>query len=117
MAEDFVIALPVGSDQLSPKFANVFHILGQLDKAYRDKIGKINSGEIFHLYMMGVYPQFKGQSIGRNLLLFAETIAKAQGYKRLVGEVTAPISQNILKSLNYTTEEKINYKDYFMNGI
>ena len=116
ICEDYVTDLPEGVENISPLFNPILELLEKLGADYRAKY-QIQAGEIFHLFMGGVYKEYAGYGIAAQMTEFIEKIAREKGYKGAVGEVTGPISQHVyINHLGFQPLYEVSYADFIFEG-
>lgn len=116
ICEDYVTEPPEGIEKVSPLFNPIFSLLDALGASYRAE-HFVAPGEIYHLFMGGVYPDYAGYGIAAQITNFIENHARKKGYKAAIGEVTGPVSQHIyIKQLGYRPLYKIRYQDFLYEG-
>jgi ribosomal protein S18 acetylase RimI-like enzyme len=97
LAEDSASPFPEGVERLSPKFAPIFDILGELDSEYRR--GRFPMpGESLHLFLLGVSRAFARRKIAQGLVEHCLVVGRRRGYRRAVTEATNTVSQHISAS-------------------
>ena len=111
IAEDFALEDPDDPTIYSDELAPVYAIVDILDHWYKER-HTVEPGSIFHILMMGVFPEFSGQSIGEQLIISAENFARKQGYKGIIAEATGPVSQKIFSKSGYETIFKVKYREF-----
>ena len=100
LAEDSAASFPDGVERLSPKFAPIFDILGELDLEYRR--GRIAlPGDSVHLFLLGVDRRFARQGIGQGLVEHCVAEGCRHGFRTAVTEATNPVSQHIFRKLGF----------------
>lgn len=112
ICEDYVTDLPEGIENISPLFNPIIEMLDTLGGLYRAK-HTVKPGEIYHLFMGGVYPQYAGSGVAKSISTYIEDMAREKGYQKAIGEVTGPISQHVyINQLGYTPLHQVAYKDF-----
>jgi len=116
ICEDYVTDLPEGIGMISPNFGPIVELLDTLGANYKAD-NNVAKGEIYHLFMGGVYPQYAGLNIAKTLTEHLENMARNKGYSKAIGEVTGPISQHVyIDKLGYSPVYDISYKDFIFEG-
>lgn len=112
ICEDYVTELPEGIEKISPSFNPIIELLETLGNLYRAEHA-MSPGEIYHLFMGGVYPQYAGSGVAMSMSTFIEKYAREKGYRKSIGEVTGPISQHVyIKQLGYKPLYEVKYEDF-----
>jgi ribosomal protein S18 acetylase RimI-like enzyme len=115
LAEDSASAFPDGVERLSPKFAPIFDILGELDAEYRR--GRLQlPGESLHLFLLGVAQPFTRQGVAQGLVERCVAAGGRRGYRKAVTEATNPVSQHIFRKLGFVDRAKRLYADHRYDG-
>ncbi|WP_018299620.1 GNAT family N-acetyltransferase [Fangia hongkongensis] len=70
----------------------------------------------FHLYLLGVKPQYQGKGIGKALVELSEIRARQKGFRYIVIEATSPPTKPICERLNYTNLGHVSYRDFTLDG-
>ncbi len=115
LAEDAGTPPPETLDQVSPTFAPVFDILGQLDAEYRSST-TIMPGEFIHLFLIGVAREFSGMGIAQQLVTRCIENAVQRGYSRAVTEATNKTSQHVFRKLGFVDRVQRFYADHRFEG-
>lgn len=115
LAEDSASSFPDGVERLSPKFAPIFDILGELDTDYRR--GRIPlPGDSLHLFLLGVARRFSRQGIAQGLVERCVAVGGRRGFRRAVTEATNPVSQHIFRKLGFVDRASRAYADHRFDG-
>lgn len=117
ISEDPKSQRAVHADQfilISKNFIPFFKILESLHR----KCFKLNikQGECFHLFLLGVLPEYQGRKIGKTLVQLSEQHAIENKFKHLLIEATSPITKPLCESLNYRNLGNIVYRDYVLDN-
>jgi len=115
LAEDSASPFPEGVERLSPKFAPIFDILGELDAEYR-RGRLLLPGEALHLFLLGVARPFARQGIAQGLVERCTLAGSRRGFRRAVTEATNPVSQHIFRKLGFVDRVKRAYADHRFEG-
>ncbi len=116
LAEDSASAFPDGVERLSPKFAPIFDILGELDSEYRR--GSIPlPGDSLHLFLLGVARRFSRQGVAQGLVERCIAAGGRRGYRKAVTEATNPVSQHIFRKLGFVDRARRAYADHRFDGV
>jgi ribosomal protein S18 acetylase RimI-like enzyme len=115
LAEDSASTFPEGVERLSPKFAPIFDILGELDAEYRHGTILL-PGESLHLFLLGVARAFTRQGIAQGLVERCTLTGGRRGFRRAVTEATNPVSQHIFRKLGFVDRAKRLYADHRFDG-
>ena len=114
LTEDSASPLPPGMSALSPKFDPIFDILGQLDAEYR--AGRtVRTGELMHLFLLGVSPRFAGQGIAHQLVATCLANGAAKRYRTAITEATNKTSQHIFRKQGFVERVHRSYNDHRFN--
>lgn len=112
MAEDFVTEPTEGLPGVTPKFAPILALLGELDGYYTQR-HTVHKNDILHLFMVGVFEQYRRLNICKNLTAASEQLGKAKHCKGVIVEATGPISQYIvMEDKKYNMVTSILYKEF-----
>lgn len=115
LAEDSSSPLPAGMERLSPKFAPIFDLLGQLESG--DRTGHVVSeGESAHLFLLGVADRYCGRGIAQQLVAQCAANAIREGYRRAVTEATNRTSQHIFRSCGFVERARVPYEEHRYEG-
>jgi len=115
LTEDSSTDLPLGVEQLSPKFDPIFDILGQLDAEFRS--GRPPTpGESLHLFLLGVSLRYAGQGISQQLVARCLTHGVKRGYRVAVTEATNTTSQHIFRKQGFVQRVLRSYQEHRFNG-
>lgn len=111
LAEDSATEPPAGHDQLSPKFAPIFDILGQLDAEYSGGRSK-QLAESVHLFLLGVAPSHAGRGVAKRLV--AECLANSisKRFSIALTEATNKKSQHLFRKQGFIDRVRRSYKDH-----
>jgi ribosomal protein S18 acetylase RimI-like enzyme len=116
LAEDSASPFPEGVERLSPKFAPIFDILGELDSEYRR--GRFPMpGESLHLFLLGVSRAFARRKIAQGLVEHCLVVGRRRGYRRAVTEATNTVSQHIFRKLGFADRVRRSYADHRFEGL
>ncbi len=116
ICEDYVTDLPEGIEDISPNFNPIIALLESLGTCYKTE-HSVNPGELYHLFMGGVYKEFAGSGVASQMSFFIEKLGKEKGYNGAIGEVTGPISQHVyINQLGYQPLYHIRYSDFLYEG-
>lgn len=100
--------------RLSKNFIPFFDVLEKLhEKCFHLNV---QEGECFHLFLLGVLPDYQGKKIGKTLVQLSEAHAKERKFKHIMLEATSPITKPLCEGLNYTNLGNIVYQDYTLDG-
>ena len=112
ISEDFEGNPPADLEYIHPDFDPIFALLDTLDRSYRSQHLSFPN-EILHEFMMSVYPDHKGRSIGYNLVAASHALGRKKGFKSAIAEVTGPISQSVfIDKHEYQVLEEIAYNNF-----
>lgn len=100
--------------QITDKYRPFNDILEQLSHKFQTI--KMNPGDCYHLFLLGVDPAHRGKKIGKNLVIASEVLAKELGFKYVQVEATSPLTQPICERLNYDNLGNLPYQHYTFNG-
>jgi len=115
LAEDAGTAPPDTLDHISPTFAPVLDILGQLDADYRSST-TIRPGEFVHLFLIGVAREFAGMGIAQQLVTRCLENAVQKDYSRAITEATNKTSQQVFRKLGFVDRVQRSYADHRFEG-
>jgi ribosomal protein S18 acetylase RimI-like enzyme len=115
LAEDSASAAPDGFENLSPKFAPIFDILGRLEAEYSGGQSR-SAGESLHLFLLGVVQEYAGLGIAKRLV--AECLGRGgqKGYRLAVTEATNKTSQHVFRKLGFVERARVSYADHLFEG-
>jgi ribosomal protein S18 acetylase RimI-like enzyme len=116
LAEDAATPLPEGMDLLSEKFEPIFDLFGQLDEQIHEE-RPIASGEVLHLFLLGVDEHFARRGIAQDLVRACLANGSEMGYRTAVTEATNRVSQHIFGKLGFVSRAECSYADYHRDGI
>lgn len=115
LTEDLAAGPPPGMDRLSRKFDPIFDLLGELDAEYR--AGQIiHTGEVLHLYLLGVDQRFAGRGLGHQLVSACLANGAVRQYHRAITEATNPTSQHIFRKQGFVERVRRSYRDHRFGG-
>jgi ribosomal protein S18 acetylase RimI-like enzyme len=104
-----------GLDTLSPKFAPIFDILGQLDTEYW--CGRaVHPGEALHFFLLGVSDRVAGQGVAHQLVAECLKHGASRGYRLAVTEATNKVSQHIFRKQGFVQRVQRSYRDHRFDG-
>lgn len=112
--EDFVTEFP-DLDDVDKRFLPIINLLGELDDWYKINY-KVKPGETLHLFMTGVYEEYRNQGIAHQLMEQVFNLAKNAGYSSILVECTGAITQHIRAKYGFQTIKEIEYKNYVYDG-
>ncbi|HEY6192667.1 MAG TPA: GNAT family N-acetyltransferase [Bacteroidota bacterium] len=115
LTDDFAGPPPENSDTLPESFAPVAALLDGLDQQYR-RIHPADPGQVLHLFMLGVAPDFGGRGIARTLVRLTLANGKKEGYERAITEATGNVSQHVFRALGFVERFHIPYKEFTFRG-
>jgi ribosomal protein S18 acetylase RimI-like enzyme len=115
LTEDRASEPPDGMDRLSPKFAPIFDILGQLDAAY-DAERTPQPGESMYLFLLGIADGYTGRGVAQHLVSLCLEQGAHKGYKLAVAEATNKRSQHVLRKLGFAERVQRSYLDHQYAG-
>lgn len=113
--DDLASPLPVDPSQLNPKYLPIVSLLGKLEEHYCTG-RSLAPGENLHLFMLASDEMHKGYGIGRGLVAASLALGSRKGYRTAVTEATAGASQHIFRSLGFTQQFPISYRDFLYEG-
>lgn len=112
--EDFVSDVP-NLDRVDSRFIPIMNLLSKLDDWYKNN-SQVKSGQILHIFMIGVDEKYRGNGIAKQLIEKIFNIAKKNNYKSIIMECTGAISQHIGSKYGFKELKEIEYKTYVYNG-
>ena len=115
LTDDFATPPPGGVDNLSEHFHPIAALLDGLDEQYR-KTRRVVPGEILHLFMLGVSPEFGGKGIAHTLVQLTLDNGKRNSYKTAITEATGNVSQHIFRKLGFIEQFCTAYKEFHYHG-
>jgi ribosomal protein S18 acetylase RimI-like enzyme len=115
LTNDFASPSPEGIDKVAEHFDPIAALLNMLDEQYR-KVAHTISGEILHLFMLGVAAEFGGKGIAKNLVRLTLENGKCRGYTVAVTEATGNVSQHIFRTFGFAERFRTNYRDFTYRG-
>jgi ribosomal protein S18 acetylase RimI-like enzyme len=114
--EDLCGDPPAGIESVTPKMNPVMGVLENLDMQYLDE-NSCEYGEVFHIFMGGVLPEFEGKSIAANMVKESQELAIRKGFKKIVVEATGNTSRYIFeRHPKFYEVSRIPYKTYTFEG-
>lgn len=116
LVEDAATPTPEGMDLLSEKFEPIFDLFGRLDDQVHEE-RPIASGEVLHLFLLGVDERFARRGIALDLVRACLANGAEMGFRRAVTEATNRVSQHIFGKLGFVSRAECSYADYRHNGI
>lgn len=116
VSEDLTAQPPVGIENVTEKMEPVLEVLTQLEEQFFQHNQEVRQGEILHMFMGGVYPEYAGKQVLENLALKNEELAKNKGFNKILVELTGKASQIVYKKLNYKELYNIEYNNFKFNG-
>ena len=118
IAEDLVFATRYSAAPVSSKLHPILKLLEQLDDRYLDsRPVEPRAGEICHLYMLGIVPGKTRRGIGRGLIIETLGLAARHSFRRAIAEATGPYSQRIMRDLDFSVRESIEYRSFLYEGV
>jgi GNAT superfamily N-acetyltransferase len=115
LTKDLASAPPEGIDLLSAKFDPIFDILRQLDADYRGG-QTVRSGELLHLFLLGVAQRFVGQGVAQQLVAECLANGASRGYRVAVTKATNKTSRHIFRKQGFVKRVRRSYRDHTFNG-
>ncbi len=97
------------------KFRPLFSFLGELDAHCHSEL-RIPLRKIFHLFNLGVAPDYRRGGLAYELMLSALDLASHQGFEYAVAEVTGRGSQRLVENLGFQKLRTIRYQDFSYDG-
>ncbi len=101
--------------ELNEKFRPIASILGELNGIYLAGHTP-RSGEMLHLYLLGVADRFAGQGIGKQLVIRTVDHGGRKGYRVAFAEATNRRSQHIFRNLEFVERAQIMYGTHVFEG-
>ena len=116
ISEDFASVAPDGIESLPSEFDPILALLDALGREYKDS-HPCRKNELLHEFLMGVYSEYTGRSIGYNLVAANHLLGQLKGFRGAIAEVTGPVSQRIfVDKHHYQILDSINYKEFEFRG-
>lgn len=116
ISEDLVSEPPERIEKINVKFHPILALLTILDEKYK-KSHKVEKGQIFHLYMVGVSESCKNRNIATVLLNESLKLAKLKNFSGAIAEATGLVSQHIIRDkLGFEEKFEIEYKSFTHEG-
>jgi ribosomal protein S18 acetylase RimI-like enzyme len=116
ISEDLASEPPEGLEKINVKLHPILALLTSLDEEYK-KSHKVEKGQIFHLYMVGVREPYKSQNIATTLLSENLKLAKLKNFSGAITEATGLVSQRIIRDkLGFNEKFAIEYKSFTYKG-
>ena len=113
--KDFMME-PMGEDDDHSDALAVFNLVDELDDK-APELRTLPAGDTFHIYLLAVDSSYKKRDIGLNLVKAADKTAREHNFKKMLAEVTGPVSQHIfLDQCDYGEVARVNYKDFVYEG-
>jgi ribosomal protein S18 acetylase RimI-like enzyme len=114
-AEDAALPAQLDPRILSPKFAPMYELIGDMDATITDPV-PIEPGSVLHVFMLGVAEPFARRGIAQCLVDACLANAAALGYRVAVTEATNLVSQHIFAKRGFVTRAEASYADYRRDG-
>ncbi|MBW4634162.1 MAG: GNAT family N-acetyltransferase [Iphinoe sp. HA4291-MV1] len=90
-------------------------LLHELDSSYTSK-HSFESGQILHIFMLGVQDEYKNQKIATTLVQENLKLAKSHDFSLAIAEATGLISQHVFRKLGFREEVTFFYDSYTSQG-
>ncbi|MEK6888605.1 MAG: GNAT family N-acetyltransferase [Nanoarchaeota archaeon] len=115
--EDLITNPPSGIENVTTKMEPIFNILEKLDKLYLKCRAK-ERNIFFHMFMLGVLRESRGQGIAQKLVANSIKLAKSKSFSKIVTEATNINSQTLFtKKFNFKELHKTDYKKFENNRL
>ena len=114
--EDAGAPVQLDLDTLSPRFAPVYDLFGELEAAIEDA-DPLEPGTTLHVFMLGVDEQFGGRGIAQRLVEACLANGASLGYRSAVTEATNRTSQHIFSKLGFVVRAEASYGEYRRDGV
>ncbi len=113
IAEDYFGSPVYSLEKVNQRMLPLLHLLETLDRQ-----GPIprRTREIYHLYMLGVAPDYARLGIGRGLLQRSLKLGSENGFQSAIAEATGPYSQRLCASLGFAERAALSYEGYTVSG-
>jgi len=115
LAHDLADPVPEGFEPIAHRFAPILALLDDLGGPFL-KSRTILPGEVLHIFMLAVDPQFAGRGIGRNLLQYTVENAREKGFTTAIAEATGKTSQKIFREQGFTETNRVEYGSFLFRG-
>ena len=113
--EDFASALEYSKARISPKMQPLLALLEDFDRRHLgDQLPP--KKKVFHLYMLGVLPEFANYGLGKELVNRSLQMAKEKGFAQAVVEATGPVSQKICRKVPFVERQAVAYESFRYRG-
>jgi ribosomal protein S18 acetylase RimI-like enzyme len=116
LTEDAGAPAPLDMDAVSPRFAPIYALFGELDGAMGDG-EPIESGSTLHLFMLGVDERFARRGIAQRLVKACLANGNLLGYQTAITEATNRTSQHIFAKTGFVTRSEASYADFRHDGV
>ncbi|MGE5415081.1 MAG: GNAT family N-acetyltransferase [Syntrophomonadaceae bacterium] len=103
-----------GVEALSPRFAPILDIIGQLEP--EDQYEPPAPGVSLHLLLLGVADSVSGRGVAQRLVRECIERGSKCGYRVAVTEATNPVSQRVFRKLGFVERTRRSYGEYRFEG-
>jgi ribosomal protein S18 acetylase RimI-like enzyme len=115
LVDDFASPSPEGIAEACAHFGPIAALLDELDERYRRTWSSV-SGQVLHLFMLGVAPQHGGKGIAQTLVRLCVENGERRGYRAAVTEATGIVSQRVFRKLGFADRFSVSYKEFSFGG-
>jgi ribosomal protein S18 acetylase RimI-like enzyme len=116
LAEDAYTPAQVDLAAVSPRFAPIYDLFGELEVAIGDT-APIEPGATLHVFMLGVDERFTRRGIAQHLVEACLANGAALGYRTAVTEATNRVSQHIFAKLGFVMRAEASYGEFRRDGV
>lgn len=113
ISEDFYQCPTYSMEKINPRMFPILDLLESLDRCIP---APAKAGEVFHLYMLGVLPEYARLGIGRRLIENSLRLARESGFQSAVAEATGPYSQRICEKMGFNERGAVHYAGFRHGG-
>lgn len=112
--EDFLSEFP-NIDGIDSRFIPIINLINELDEWYI-KNYTVKLGEILHIFMTGIYEEYRGKGIAHQLMEKTFQVAKNNHFQKIIAECTGAVTQHIRAKYGFKTLKEIDYQTFVYNG-
>ncbi len=114
LSDDFMDD-PPDLGNVNKGFGPILTLLDDLDNKYKDA-NDIQSGELLHLFMLGISDKFAGSGVGKSITIEGMKLAQSKGFKGCILEATGVVSQHIAKKSGFEELDEVQYESFKFDG-
>jgi len=109
--EDMATSPRYSAAAVSPRMMPLLVLLEELDDEYL-QARTLRVGQVFHLYMLGVREEARGQGVARALVAESVSLARTLRFRRAVAETTGNTSRKICEDQGFRSQYAIAYRNF-----